>query len=207
MRSTEISFISLADYISMEDEVRFDDIVTAMQAAWDRHGLPTETGSVDAIAHSTGALVIRDWLQRNYEPERAPIKHLLMLAPANFGSPLAHKGRSFIARVYKGFIATRPKGEAFETGTEILKGLELASPYTWGLANRDRFGPDGTMYQPGNVLCTVLVGNTGYRGISSIANEDGFRWHSPRLDCQYGLRTHQCQFPCKSRRCWTRRRL
>ena len=182
-----ISVISLADYISMEDEVRFDDIATAMGAAWQDHGLPTESGSVDAIVHSTGALVIRDWLQRNYKPESAPIKNLVMLAPANFGSPLAHKGRSFIARVYKGFIAKRPEGRPFETGTHILQGLELASPYTWHLASRDRFGHGGKMYGPGNVLCTVLVGNTGYRGISSIANENGsdgtVRVSTANMDC------------------------
>ena len=169
----QVSIISLADYISMEDEVRFDDLAEAMNDAWRKHNLPGEKGGVDAIVHSTGGLVIRDWLQRNYEPVDAPIKHLVMLAPANFGSPLAHKGRSLIGRVYKGFIAKRPKGRSFETGTHILKGLELASPYTWQLAKRDRFGRGGTMYQPGNVLCTVLVGNTGYHGISSIANEEG----------------------------------
>ena len=169
----DVSIISLADYISMEDEVRFDDVVTAMQTAWEKHGLPKKKGSVDAIVHSTGALVIRDWLQRNFTPGRAPIKHLLMLAPANFGSPLAHKGRSFLGRVWKGFITRQPEGELFETGTRILKGLELASPYTWQLAERDRFGRGGEMYQPGNVLCTVLVGNTGYGGIRTIANEDG----------------------------------
>lgn len=168
-----ISIISLADYISMEDEVRFDDLATAMQTAWVRHNLPKRKGSVDAIVHSTGSPVIRDWLQRNYTPGRAPIKHLVMLAPANFGSPLAHKGRSFLGRVWKGFIIGRPRGRSFETGTQILKGLELASPYTWQLAERDRFGRGGAMYQPGNVLCTVLVGNTGYGGIRAIANEDG----------------------------------
>ena len=171
----------------MEDEVRFDDITTAMEVAWHDRGLPQRPGSVNAIVHSTGALVIRDWLQRNYGPESAPIKNLVMLAPANFGSPLAHKGRSFIARVYKGFIAKRPEGRPFETGTHILKGLELASPYTWDLASRDRFGPGGKMYGPGNVLCTVLVGNTGYRGISSIANEKGsdgtVRVSTANMDC------------------------
>ena len=183
----DISIIPLANYISMEDEVRFDDLATAMQAAWKRHELPTGKGSVDAIVHSTGGLVIRDWLQRHYSPECAPIKHLVMLAPANFGSPLAHKGRSLIARVYKGFIAKRPVGEPFETGTHILKGLELASPYTWRLADRDRFGYGGTMYQPGNVLCTVLVGNKGFRGIKAIANEDGsdgtVRLSTANMDC------------------------
>ena len=169
----QVSIISLADYISMEDEVRFDDVVEAMNGAWRKHNLPGKKRGVDAIVHSTGGLVIRDWLQRYYAPEDAPIKHLVMLAPANFGSPLAHKGRSLIGRVYKGFIAKRPKGRSFETGTHILKELEVASPYTWQLAERDRFGRGGTMYQTGNVLCTVLVGNTGYHGISSIANEEG----------------------------------
>ena len=169
----QVSIVSLADYVSMEDEVRFDDVAEAMDVAWRRHGLPRRKGGVDAIVHSTGGLVIRDWLQRHYTPGRAPVKHLVMLAPANFGSHLAHKGRSFIGRVYKGFVAKKPEGRAFETGTHILRGLELASPCTWQLAERDRFGRGGTMYQPGNVLCTVLVGNRGFRGISSIANEDG----------------------------------
>ena len=173
LKEQDVSIISLADYISMEDEVRFDDVVTAMQTAWEKHKLPKKKGSVDAIVHSTGGPVIRDWLQRNYTPGRAPIKHLLMLAPANFGSPLAHKGRSFLGRVWKGFFTKQPEGEPFETGTHILKGLELASPYTWQLAERDRFGRGGEMYQRGNVLCTVLVGNTGYGGIRAIANEDG----------------------------------
>lgn len=169
-----VSVVSLADYVSMDDEVRFDDITEAMTAAWREHGLPMGKGSVDAIVHSTGGLVIREWLQRKFQPANAPVKHLVMLAPANFGSPLAHKGRSFVGRVYKGFIASRPAGRrAFETGTHILRGLELASPYTWQLSDRDRFGEGALMYGPGNVLCTVLVGNTGYKGISSIANEAG----------------------------------
>ncbi|MYB17873.1 MAG: alpha/beta hydrolase [Holophagales bacterium] len=169
----EISIVRLADYLSMEDEVRFDDLVSAMDRAWDAEGLPRTTGGVDALVHSTGGPVIRDWLDRNFAPGDSPVGRLVMLAPANFGSPLAHKGRSLIARALKGFIAKKPEGRPFETGTQILKGLELASPYTWNLAGRDRFGEGGTRYQPGNVLCTVLVGNTGYRGIRSIANEEG----------------------------------
>ena len=183
----EVSIVSLADYVSMEDEVRFDDVVDAMDVAWRRHGLPRRKGGVDAIVHSTGGLVIRDWLRRCFTPARAPVKRLVMLAPANFGSHLAHKGRSFIGRVYKGFVAKKPEGRAFETGTHILRGLELASPYTWRLAERDRFGRGGTMYQPGNVLCTVLVGNAGFRGISAIANEDGsdgtVRASTAAMDC------------------------
>lgn len=160
--------IDLADYVSMDDEVRFDDLVAGMQAAWTAVGLPTAPGAVDAVVHSTGGLVIRDWLATHFDVGAAPIKRLLMLAPANFGSPLAHKGRSFLGRVVKGFNSEKP----FQTGTQILKGLELASPYSWELARRDRFG-DRNHFGPGKVLCTVLVGNVGYSGIMAAANEDG----------------------------------
>ena len=183
----QITIIHLADYISMEDEVRFDDIVSAMEVAWNRNGLPTEAGSVDAIVHSTGGLVIRDWLQRSFGPDDAPVKHLVMLAPANFGSPLAHKGRSLAGRIWKGFIAKKTEGGAFQTGTRILKGLELASPYTWNLAERDRFGEEGRMYGLGNVLCTVLVGQDAGAAANAIANEDGWdgtvRVSTANMDC------------------------
>ena len=186
LNGRDISIIHLADYISMEDEVRFDDIVSAMATAWKKNSLPTSAGSVDAIVHSTGGLVIRDWLQRNYEPNDAPIKHLVMLAPANFGSPLAHKGRSFLGRLWKGSIV-KNTGTAFQTGTHILKGLELASPYTWGLAERDRFASGGRMYSPGNVLCTVLVGQHASNVSNAIANEDGWdgtvRVATANMDC------------------------
>ena len=187
LNGRQISVIHLADYLSMEDEIRFDDIVSAMAMAWERTGLPTNVGSVDAIVHSTGGLVIRDWLQRNYDPNDAPIKHLVMLAPANFGSPLAHKGRSLAGRIWKGLIAKKPTGRAFQTGTHILKGLELASPYTWDLAERDRFGDGGKMYGPGNVLCTVLVGQNANDALSTLAKEDGWdgtvRVATANLDC------------------------
>ena len=90
-----------------------------------------------------------------------------MLAPANFGSPLAHKGRSLIGRVVKGSRSNKP----FQTGEEILKALEMASSYTWELALQDRFSENA--FSSGGVRCTVIVGNTGYSGIRGLANEDG----------------------------------
>ncbi|MBA4135982.1 MAG: hypothetical protein C0518_01545 [Opitutus sp.] len=160
--------INLADYVSMDDDVRFDDLVAGMQRAWTDAKLPTKPGAVDAVIHSTGGLVIRDWLDTHFAVGEAPIKRLLMLAPANFGSPLAHKGRAFYGRIVKGFNSQKP----FETGTHILKGLELASPYSWELAMRDRFGSQ-SHFGLGKVLCTVLVGNVGYSGIMAAANECG----------------------------------
>lgn len=168
-----IERVSIGDYLSMHDDVRFDDLQAAMERAWSERSLPRKPHSVDAIVHSTGGLVIRDWLDRNFAPDKSPIKHLVMLAPANFGSPLAHKGRSFLGRTAKGFFSRQPNQPLFNTGTHILDGLELASPYSWDLAMRDRFGRGKGRYAPGRVLCTVLMGNTGYSGIRAIANEVG----------------------------------
>lgn len=164
----DVRHVYLGDYISLDDEVTFNDLVEAMQTAWLDEGLPTEPRSVDVVVHSTGGLVIRDWMTTHYKHDTNPIHRLLMLAPANFGSHLAHKGRSFIGRVFKGFKSEKP----FQTGTHILNGLELASPYSWDLARRDLFG-GSTWYGPGKVLCTVLTGTSGYSGISSIGNQAG----------------------------------
>jgi hypothetical protein len=159
--------IRLGDYVSMVDEVRLDDVVAAMDRAWDDAGLPRRRRAVDAVVHSTGALVLRAWL-RSLGDAPPPVYRLLMLAPANFGSPLAHKGHSFLGRAVKGFASLR----TFQTGKGILEALELASEATRALAEHDVLGPRA-VFGPGGVLGTVLVGNVGYRGIKSIANEDG----------------------------------
>ena len=164
----DIHLINLANYISMDDSIFMDDLVVCLQRAWQRHNLPLDPFSVDVIVHSTGALIIRDWITRYFTPTTVPIKHLLMLAPANFGSPLAQKGRALIGRIIEGMHSRK----LFETGSHILKALEIASPYTWQLAQKDRFGRYN-FYGPGRILCTVLVGNQGYSGIRAAANEPG----------------------------------
>lgn len=164
----EITEVQLGDWLSLDDEVTFDDLSEAMMRAWAERGLPTEPRSVDLIVHSTGALVVRDWQLKFFTPETTPVHHLLMLAPANYGSPLAHTGRSVFGRAVKGWHGSR----LFETGAQLLKGLELASSYTAGLAARDWFG-DQRWFGPGGVLCTVLTGNSGYTGIRALANKPG----------------------------------
>lgn len=161
--------VYLGDYVSMDDDVTYEDIVQAMQRAWRSARLPTAPRSVDVIVHSTGALVIRHWMTSYFQPETNPVRRLLMLAPANFGSHLAHKGVSFLGRIVKGFRSQR----LFHTGEKILRGLELASPFTWNLARRDRFDDAQRWYGPGRVLATVLVGTAGYGGISAAANTNG----------------------------------
>lgn len=161
--------VYLGDYVSMDDDVGFDDIVEAMRRAWADARLPTAPRSVDLMVHSTGALVVRHWMTSSYQPETNPVRRLLMLAPANHGSHLAHKGVSFLGRVFKGYKSRR----LFHTGAKILRGLELASPFTWELARRDRFDPQRRWYGPGRVLATVLVGTRGYDGIAAAANTSG----------------------------------
>lgn len=163
-----VAHVRLGDYVSLDDDVTFDDLAHALQAAWRKEKISTRARSVDLVVHSTGGLVVRHWMTTFFTPHTNPIRRLLMLAPANFGSPLAHKGRSFIGRVVKGFKSDKP----FQTGTHILRGLELASGFAWELAERDRFSADA-WYGPGRVLATVLVGTAGYTGISAAANEVG----------------------------------
>ena len=176
--------INLADYLTLDDAVTYDDVVAAMMNAWQFNKLPLSPRSVDAVVHSTGGLVIRDWLSRNFIPELAPIENLVMLAPANFGSPLAHKGNAFFGRVLNGFTGDK----IFQVGENLLKGLELASPYTWQLAMKDSFS-SYLFYNKQNILCTILVGNTGYTGISAAANENGsdgtVRLATANLNCAW----------------------
>lgn len=166
--ATGVHHVRLGDYVSLDDDVTFDDVAAALEKAWKKEGLPEGARSVDVIVHSTGALVVRHWMTTFRTASTCPIHRLLMLAPANFGSPLAHKGRSFFGRIVKGFGSER----RFHTGTHILSGLEMASPFSWELAMRDRFSSTA-WYGRERILCTVLVGNTGYSGISAAANESG----------------------------------
>ncbi len=167
--SRQVSSLFLGNYVSLDDDVQMQDLVKGLARAWKEQGLPTSPKSIDVIIHSTGGLIVRDWMQSIYTRHhlRPPINNLLMLAPANFGSPLAHKGRAIYGRVIKGFNSNK----RFQTGSHILNALEMGSPYSWELAQRDRF-VDNPMHTSG-VRTTVIVGNSGYSGISSLANELG----------------------------------
>ena len=169
-----IEDVWLGDYVSMDNDVKLTDVVERMQQAWAEAALPFAPHAVDVVIHSTGGLVVRLWMQKFFSDlgKKPPIQNLVMLAPANFGSPLAHKGRALVGRVLKGYSSDK----TFQTGTHILKSLEMASPFSWNLAQQDRFAanPFGpTSAGGGGVLCTVIVGNRGYPGIKGIANEPG----------------------------------
>lgn len=81
----DVKHVHLGDYVSLDDDVTFDDLVRALQVAWTKQQLSTAPRSIDVVVHSTGGLVIRHWMTTFFTPSTNPIKRLLMLAPANFG--------------------------------------------------------------------------------------------------------------------------
>ncbi len=124
--------IYLGRYISFHDEVRLRDISQAFQDAVEREltGVVKRFGRFACITHSTGGPVIRDWWWRYYQSRprsgRCPMSHLVMLAPANFGSALAQLGKARVGRLKSWFQGVEP-------GTGVLDWLELGSPEAWEL--------------------------------------------------------------------------
>lgn len=170
----DVTQIWLGDYVSLDDDVRIEDVAKRMEAVLRAAIAKGDlTPPFDLIVHSTGGLVAREWLATYYPTgQGCPVKRLLMLAPANFGSRLAALGKSMIGRVAKGW------NNWFQTGEEMLRALELGSPYQWRLAERDLFDLDGEgltgPYGPGKVLPFVITGTRAYSsGLRTIVNENG----------------------------------
>lgn len=166
----QIQDIFYADYQSREDNVTFEDVVGGLDDALREHGL-LDGRKFNVVVHSTGGLVIRHWIWRYWRDriEDCPVSNLVMLAPANFGSPLAHRGKSFLGRLFKGRWKI---GDFLEVGQRLLSGLELASPHQWRLAHRDLLG-DENFYSGDRVRLTVLVGLDDYSGLRGWVNKPG----------------------------------
>jgi hypothetical protein len=121
----DVRQIWLSEYISFHNEVTLPDIARAFQAALDHElGPAIAKGQRFAcITHSTGGPVIRAWLQQQYLArgvKTSPMSHLIMLAPANFGSALVQLGLAKLSRLRTWF-------DGVEVGTGVLDWLELGS--------------------------------------------------------------------------------
>ena len=155
--------VHIGQYVSLTNEVSLKDVAEGFDRALRRQaGLDTRD-EFDAIVHSTGMLVLRAWLNSYSEgrSRRKRLKRLIALAPATNGSPLAHKGRSWIGSVFKG---NRERGPDFgEAGDEILFNLELASRFTWDLAHDDLIDHNAR-FKPGPETPFVFTfcGNKNY---------------------------------------------
>ena len=170
----EATSIYVGNYVSLSNEVTIKDLAEGLDRALRREaGLQTDE-PFDAIVHSTGMLVIRSWLATYADrAQRARrLKRLIALAPATFGSPLAHKGRSWLGSIFKGERKTGP--DFLEAGDEVLYGLELGSKFTWDLSHQDLVGENAMFTaDPDSPYVFTFVGNKGYSGITSLVNPEG----------------------------------
>lgn len=174
----EVYFV---DYESQEDNMTYNDIVDGIRDRLIEMKLINQKDeSVDGskfnvIVHSTGGLVVRHWLTSYYSGrlDKCPVKKIVMLAPANFGSPLAKDGKSFLGALVAGRRKVSEIADFLETGQQILDGLELGSSFQWRLAHKDLLSPE-EFYSPKAIQTTVLVGIEDYKDfLRSFANKPG----------------------------------
>lgn len=190
---TSVTDINICNYISLNNEITIKDIAEGFDRALSNHPLlKNEIQEFDAIVHSTGMLVVRAWLI-NYGGDVASnkrlkrLKHLIGMAPATWGSPQAHKGRTWLGALVKGNKTPGP--DFLNAGNEVLRGLELGSSFTWELACWDLVG-EKPFYGRGadTPYVAVFIGNQPYEGIASVANDPGtdgtVRWSGCALNAR-----------------------
>jgi hypothetical protein len=182
-RGVQAEQINICNYISLNNEITIPDIAEGLSRAMNALNWP-DNEPFDAIVHSTGMLVIRAYLCNN-DGRPKNLKHLVGLAPATWGSPLAHKGRSWIGSLVKGNHQFGP--DFLNAGDRVLDGLELGSRFTWDLAHRDLLGSQPLFtVAPDSPYVAVFIGNQTYTGIRELVNEPGtdgtVRWSGCALN-------------------------
>lgn len=161
--------IWLSEYVSFDDAVTMADLVRAFDHAL--RDLHLRDASFACITHSTGGPVVREWLraQRDQPAVYSQIRlsHLVMLAPANFGSALAQLGKSVIGRLKAWFSGVEP-------GQRILDWLELGSAASLAL-NLDYIHSEDPLTR--GQFQFVLIGDRPdralYDHLNSYTGEDG----------------------------------
>jgi pimeloyl-ACP methyl ester carboxylesterase len=173
-------------YVSLDNGVSIKDIAEAFDRALAAESGLDGTSPFDAVVHSTGMLVVRAWLAA--DPLRAKrLKRLIALAPATFGSPLAKQGRSWLGAVFKGNKQLGP--DFLEAGDQILLELELASEFTWRLAEQDFFAnPPRYDAGPDTPYVFVFCGTGTYNGLRKIVDKPGTDGTVRRSGCGMNVR-------------------
>jgi hypothetical protein len=169
--------LNIGNYISLNNEITIKDIAEGLDRAFRMHPALNKAEEFDAIVHSTGMLVVRSWLT-NYgaavgsNDRLKRLKHLIGVAPATWGSPQAHKGRTWLGALVKG--SKTPGPDFLNAGDAILDGLELGSSFTWYLALNDLVGTVPYYGKgPDTPYVSVFIGNQPYEGLASVANDPG----------------------------------
>ncbi len=125
LRATyEVVEIDLSRYVSLNDSVTIQDIARALNRALNEQHPNLLKDGFHVVIHSTGALVIRKWIQL-FSSKPSPIGNLVYLAGANLGSGWASIGQGQIAR-WGRFVFER----GAQRGLKVLHALELGSSDT-----------------------------------------------------------------------------
>ncbi len=172
-----------ADYLSLDDQVQLEDVAEALYLELTSKGfLEGADRTLRFVVHSTGGLVIRQMLmQYEWMRLRDRVASIVFVAPANFGSPLAHKGKSQLGRL-KTIITDNLLGDdSFvselqfgEVGEQILTDLELAAPRQWLLSDFDLYNDsDGCIYHADGIHASVFTGAKSDSLARIIADLDG----------------------------------
>lgn len=210
----DIAHVHLGQYVSFRDEVRIEDIARAFEHAVRR--VLAEAGGrrrFACITHSTGGPVVREWLDRHYVATgrlgECPLSHLVMLAPANFGSALAQLGKSRLAGIKAWFNGVEP-------GQGVLDWLELGSPESLALNLRWIHDYPGLHPTRGAnplfpfVLCGDAIDRKLYDHVNAYTGETGgdgvVRLASANLNCRHVV-LEQAPVPAGENLAAARRRL
>jgi hypothetical protein len=150
LRALPVLEVNLGRYVSLDDSVDLEDVTLAFDRVMAAHPELLEHG-FSAVTHSTGALVMRNWVRRHAQ-QPSPLHRLIHLAGAQFGSGWAHLGRSQLAR----WVHLIGQGSG-DRGLGVLTDLELGSE--WAISLHLHFlTPGHDMLADYGVLEACLVG-------------------------------------------------
>jgi hypothetical protein len=152
--------VNLSRYASLYDNVDLDDIALALDRALRSDHKELMESGFNVIVHSTGALVARNWIRRFWTERDAagrlkpcPVRRIIHLAGANFGSGWAHLGESELAKWGRLLFVG-----GTERGLSVLEGLELGSNFNLDL--HTHFLPAGQdMLEDYGVMEFVVIGS------------------------------------------------
>lgn len=146
--------VYLGRYVSFHDEVTVKDIARAFRQAVIDEKLDVG-GRFVCVTHSTGGPVVREWWRRYHQnagDPTCPMSHLIMLAPANYGSALAVLGKGRLSRLSSWWSGVEP-------GQRVLDWLALGSDEAWQL-NTEWMRTGDKHIGPNGVFPFVLTGQS-----------------------------------------------
>lgn len=130
----QVEQIEIGRYVSLDDNVGLHQLAIGLQVALKlKFNLKTsedetivlpDSEPCAIITHSTGGLIFNAWFVRYYAEtqyvKQCPFRYAIHLAPAYFGSRLAHHGRSWANRA-------KQYATGHNIGTKLLHQLELGA--------------------------------------------------------------------------------